>query len=98
MAKWARIKNNKVWETFENDPSGRFPPSVEFRQCPDEVEPNMVYNPDTDEYTEFVYQITQADIDADNAARLEAQKVEAREKQLGIEPPDDNKRDDVVYS
>lgn len=98
MAKWARIKDGKVWEIFETDPSERFPPSVEFRQCPDEVEVNMLYNSETNEYTEYVHEITQADVDADNAARLEAQKLEAREKQLGIEPPDDNKRDDVTYS
>ena len=98
MAKWARIKDGKVWEIQETDPAGRFPPSVEFRQCPDAVEPNMVYNSDKDEYTEFVYEIPQAELDADSASRLEAQKLEAREKQMGIEPPDDNKRDDVTYS
>lgn len=98
MAKWARIKNGKVYEIQETDPAGRFPPSVEFRPCPDEVETNMVYNPDTDEYTEFVYELPQEEVDVDTASRLEAQKIETREKQLGIEPSDDNKRDDVTYS
>ena len=98
MAKWARIKDGKVWEIQETDPAGRFPPSVAFRQCPDEVEVNMLYNAESDTYTEFVYEIPQEELDADNAFRLEAQKLEAREKQMGIEPPDDNKRDDVTYS
>jgi len=98
MAKWARIKNGTVYEIQETDPAGRFPPSVEFRQCPDEVEVNMLYNSDTDEYTEFVYELPQEEVDVDTTSRLEAQKIEAREKQLAIEPPDDNKRDDVTYS
>lgn len=37
MTKWARIENNKVMETTDLDPNGRFHPSLVWVECPDDV-------------------------------------------------------------
>lgn len=43
MSKWARIENNRVMETTDVDPSGRFHPSLVWVQCSDEVESGFIY-------------------------------------------------------
>lgn len=37
MTKWARIENQKVVETTNLDPSGRYHPSLVWVECSDEV-------------------------------------------------------------
>lgn len=41
---WARIQNNTVAETTDTDPTGRFHPSMQWVECPDDVKPGWHYD------------------------------------------------------
>lgn len=43
MTKWARIENDRVMETTDIDPSGRFHPSLVWVQCDDNIDQHYTY-------------------------------------------------------
>lgn len=99
MSKWCRIKDGKVYEVTELDPTGRFGPSFVWQACPDNVEQHMLYDAETDNYTEFVSELTAEEIAAEEAAAIAAaEKVEKVELLFGIVPPEDNRREGATYA
>jgi len=99
MSKWCRIKEGKVYEVTELDPTGRFGPSFAWQACPDNVEQHMLYDVETDNYTEFVSELTAEEIAAEEAAAIAAaEKVEKIELFFGIVPPEDNRREGATYA
>ena len=99
MSKWCRVKEGKVYEVTELDPTGRFGPSFVWQACPDNVEQNMLYDEETDNYTEFVNELTAEEIAAEQEAAIAAAvKGEKVELLFGVVPPEDNLREGATYA